>query len=34
VLVNNPWHGYRQWISKPRFEAAFATFNNMAAVLW
>ena len=34
VLVNNPWHGYRQWISKARFEAAFATFNNMAVVLW
>jgi uncharacterized protein YvpB len=33
VLVNNPWHGYRQWISKRRFEAAFATFNDMAVVL-
>ena len=33
VLVNNPWHGYRQWISKRRFEAAYATFNNMAVVL-
>jgi hypothetical protein len=32
VLVNNPWHGYRQWISKRTFEAAFATFDNMAVV--
>jgi uncharacterized protein YvpB len=34
VLVNNPWGGYRQWISKPTFEAAFSTFDYMAAVLW
>ena len=34
VLVANPWHGYRQWISKARFQAAFATFDNMAVVLW
>src|SRR5919201_6294348 len=33
VLVNNPWHGYRQWISKRNFEAAFATFNRMAVVM-
>jgi len=33
VLVNNPWHGYRQWISKRRFEAAYSTFGNMAVVL-
>jgi uncharacterized protein YvpB len=33
VLVNNPWHGYRQWISKRRFEAAYATFGDMAVVL-
>jgi uncharacterized protein YvpB len=32
VLVNNPWHGVRQWISKSRFEAAFATFDDMAVV--
>ncbi len=34
VLVNNPWHGYRQWIRKSTFEAAFGTFNNMAVILW
>lgn len=33
VMVNNPWHGYRQWISKARFQAAFATFGNMAIIL-
>src|SRR3979411_2493074 len=33
VLLTTPWHGYRQWISKRRFEAAYATFNNMAVVL-
>ena len=31
VLVNNPWFG-RQWISKATFEAAYATFNNMAII--
>ena len=31
VLINNPWFGV-QWISKPTFEAAYATFNNMAIV--
>jgi uncharacterized protein YvpB len=34
VLVNNPWHGYRQWIRKSTFRTAFAAFNNMAVVLW
>ena len=33
VLVNNPWHGYRQWISKRTFEASFATFRNMAVIV-
>ena len=32
VLVNNPWYGV-QWIAKPTFEAAYATFNNMAVIL-
>jgi len=32
VLVNNPWFGI-QWIAKPTFEAAYATFNNMAVIM-
>ena len=31
VLVNNPWDG-PQWVSKSTFEAAFATYNQMAIV--
>jgi uncharacterized protein YvpB len=32
VLVNNPWFGV-QWIAKPTFETAYATFNHMAVIL-
>lgn len=32
VLVNNPWHGRRQWIPRRTFEAAYATFGNMAII--
>ncbi len=32
VLVNNPWYGV-QWIAKPTFEAAYATFNRMAVIM-
>ena len=32
VLVNNPWFGV-QWITKPTFEAAYATFNRMAVIM-
>ncbi len=32
VLVNNPWFGV-QWIAKPTFEAAYATFNRMAVIM-
>jgi uncharacterized protein YvpB len=32
VLVNNPWYGV-QWITKPTFEAAYATFNHMAIIM-
>ena len=33
VLVNNPRWGYRQWLPRDAFLAAFATFANMAVVL-
>jgi uncharacterized protein YvpB len=32
VLVNNPEYG-KQWIARSTFEAAYATFGNMAVVL-
>lgn len=32
VLVYNPWFG-PQWIDKATFEAAYATYNNMAVIL-
>lgn len=32
VLVNNPWTG-QEWQSKATFEAAYATFNQMAVIL-
>jgi uncharacterized protein YvpB len=32
VLVNNPWHGVRQWIPKWQFQRAYATFGNMAVI--
>ncbi|GAC1474921.1 MAG: hypothetical protein PVS2B1_20880 [Candidatus Dormibacteraceae bacterium] len=32
VLINDPWFG-RQWHSKAQFEAAYATFEQMAVVV-
>lgn len=32
VYINNPWSG-REWVSRPAFEAAFATYNGMAVIL-
>jgi uncharacterized protein YvpB len=33
VLVNNPRWGYREWLPRAAFLAAFAVFGNMAVVL-
>ena len=33
VYVYNPWFG-PQWVSKSTFEAAYATFNSMAVMVW
>lgn len=33
VVINNPWGGRRQWIWRSTFEAAYATFNDMAVIL-
>jgi len=32
VLVYNPWFG-PQWIDKPTFESAYATYNHMAVIV-
>lgn len=33
VLVDNPWHGVRQWIPKWEFQRSYATFGDMAMIV-